>query len=454
VAAEAGEPPFRPRADLVGLALRTPPMLNSLAIKGVGPPPGLDIEFQPRLNFLTGDNGLGKTFLLDIAWWALTRTWAKLPALPNRDARTSPRGTKSAPQISFAYRTKSKTKFEYASKFERAEQRWSVKQGRPPIPGLVIYAQVDGGFSAWDPARNYWKGKEPDQPGRPQAFVFKLEEVWDGLPIESPKKLCNGLILDWANWQREGGEAFHELTQVLKALSPSPDESLEPGKLTRIGLEDVRDQPTLHLPYGQDVPLVAASAGMRRIVALGYLLVWTWREHLRASELLGTDRAKEIIFLIDEIEAHLHPQWQRRIVNALLNVMEALTGKHSVPVQLIVTTHSPLVLASVEPTFDPKKDVIWDLDLVDSQVSLSKFPWRRLGSVDNWLTSTVFDLSEPRGYEAETVLDRALELLARVPQPRLEEFEKVDVELRRILGDTDPFWVRWSQNLERIRSEA
>ena len=40
----------------------------------------------------------------------------------------------------------------------------------------------------------------------------------------------------------------------------------------------------------------------------------------------GEEAGQEIIFLIDEIEAHLHPQWQRRIVKALLDVMEALTG--------------------------------------------------------------------------------------------------------------------------------
>ena len=33
-----------------------------------------------------------------------------------------------------------------------------------------------------------------------------------------------------------------------------------------------------------------------------------------------------------EIECHLHPQWQRRIVPALLNVMDALTGTRDVPV--------------------------------------------------------------------------------------------------------------------------
>ena len=33
------------------------------------------MELAPRLNVITGDNGLGKSFLLDVIWWALTRKW-------------------------------------------------------------------------------------------------------------------------------------------------------------------------------------------------------------------------------------------------------------------------------------------------------------------------------------------------------------------------------------------
>ena len=73
---------------------------------------------------------------------------------------------------------------------------------------MVIYAHADGGFSVWDPARNYWKEQDTGKPDRPPAFRFKPEEVWDGLPRESPEKLCNGLILDWGSWQRENGDAY------------------------------------------------------------------------------------------------------------------------------------------------------------------------------------------------------------------------------------------------------
>src|SRR5688572_10982321 len=50
-------------------------MLETIHLKNVGPAPEMKMTLAPRLNLITGDNGLGKTLLLDSAWWALTRTW-------------------------------------------------------------------------------------------------------------------------------------------------------------------------------------------------------------------------------------------------------------------------------------------------------------------------------------------------------------------------------------------
>lgn len=50
-------------------------MIERLKITNVGPAPGMELTFGRRLNLLTGDNGLGKSFLLDIAGWAMTRQW-------------------------------------------------------------------------------------------------------------------------------------------------------------------------------------------------------------------------------------------------------------------------------------------------------------------------------------------------------------------------------------------
>src|SRR4051812_48184247 len=77
-------------------------MLNSLKLTNVGPSPKMEIHFKPRMNLLTGDNGLGKTFLLDIAWWVLTRTWARMPAIP---PAISKRESFRTPRIHFKYRS-------------------------------------------------------------------------------------------------------------------------------------------------------------------------------------------------------------------------------------------------------------------------------------------------------------------------------------------------------------
>lgn len=411
-------------------------MLKSLELEGVGPADVFGpVVFAPRLNVITGDNGLGKSFLLDIAWWTLTRTWARgVPATP-------PLGSKKS-RISYVYSKTTSGDFQDSSLFNRREQFWPTKQGRPAIPGVVIYAGVDGSFSAWDPARNYWQNDEISD--RPKAFNFTPEQVWHGLEGPNGIRYCNGLIHDWVLWQKGQDPAFTDLIKVLDRLSPSGAEKLEPGPPVRLGL-DVKDYPSLRMPYGQHVALVHASAGMRRIAALAYLLVWTWREHLFACEQTGRKQAREIVFLIDEIECHLHPQWQRRVVPALLSVMQALTGK-KVPVQLIVATHSPLVLASVEPEFDEEQDAMFNIALQNGQAVVTAETWAKQGDVVNWLVSDAFGLSQARSIEAEQAIEAA-EAWMRNDKASLPDALKtpaaIDKALRRTLPGHDDFWPRW-----------
>ncbi len=426
-------------------------MLRSLQLINVGPAPLMTLELGTRLNLLTGDNGLGKSFLLDIAWWALTRKW---PAEVNKSlpAGLMARpygGGKATIELAFTGKT---APVSHKSSFDREEQAWTSEAKHPSNPGLVLYAQADGSFAIWDPARNYWRRKGfSDLPERPPAYVFNAREVWDGLRDKERGLLCNGLISDWAGWQKEKGAAFNSLHSALAALSPSNDEKIEPGELTRISLDDPRDIPTLKMPYGQSVPVLHASAGIRRIIALAYLLVWAWEEHRQASRLLGQKTASQLIFLIDEIEAHLHPKWQRRIISSLLSVMEALA--ENVAVQVIATTHSPLVLASVEPFFDSERDAWFDLDIVrgeknKDQVELSRREFVRRGDACNWLTSEAFDLSSTRSPEYERLLAEASSLIEK-PNPTRTEVKQMHQELIAALNPKDSFLFRWRAICEK-----
>jgi predicted ATP-binding protein involved in virulence len=58
-----------------------------------------------------------------------------------------------------------------------------------------------------------------------------------------------------------------------------------------------------------------------------------------ANPLLENPLHSEAIVLIDELDLHLHPEWQKRIVDDLLKVF--------INTQFIITTHSPYIIESV-----------------------------------------------------------------------------------------------------------
>ncbi len=415
-------------------------MIQSLKIKNIGPAPEMELKFGQRLNILTGDNGLGKSFLLDIIWWLMTKKWpSELNYNLTAGKMALPTDRKNKATMEAVFSGSSKT-LSVPSEFILKEQKWKVQRGRPPMPGLIFYALADGSFAVWDPARNYWKSKGDLRQGRPPAYVFSPKEVWDGLQNEEGVWICNGLIRDWASWQKEKGRAFDLLSTVLGVLSPSKDEPIIPGDLTRISLDDVRDMPTLRMPYGQDVAVVHASSGMRRIIALAYFLVWCWEEHLKAKELLGEQPETKSVFLIDEVESHLHPKWQRVIIPSLIHVMDKLVN--SAEVQIITATHSPLIMASIETLFNSSKDAWFDIDMIHNQVVLKNCEFEKHGDVSSWLLSNAFDLNSSRSVEAEQLINEASSLLIQ-EAPSETMLREMNEKLVRSLGVKDEFLFRW-----------
>jgi hypothetical protein len=421
-------------------------MLEQLALKHVGPAPEMKMVFAPRLNLITGDNGLGKTFILDIAWWALTRTWAALPAWPHR-------GVGLKPNIS--YRLAGKTNPAHATiDFDFKRQQWKLPSGRPAMPGIVIYARVGGGFSVWDPARNYWrklKSRGVEEPDRPEAYHFEPEEVWNGLTVEGAV-VCNGLIRDWVSWQRQNSKAFATLGRMLERLSPDPQAPLQVGEPTRVSIEDVRDIPTIKMQYGT-VPLIHASAGIRRISALAYLLVWAWTEHMEASKLLNQEPEKRLILLFDEVETHLHPTWQRVLLPALLATIDELAK--DVSTQVLAATHAPLIMASVETTFDVQTDRAFHLELKGDVAEIQELPWCKQGDAVSWLVSEFFGLAQARLPEAERAIEAAEALMrddTDALPPDLANHVAIHQELMRVLPGHDPFWPRWVIHMEKTQS--
>lgn len=111
-----------------------------------------------------------------------------------------------------------------------------------------------------------------------------------------------------------------------------------------------------------------------------------------SNRLTVKDNELSGILLVDELETHLHPRWQRYIIDRL--------RKQFPKVQFIITTHSPIITLG---TSDIDDAMIIELNL-DKSSNLVKYrevnPLSYKGMrVDQILTSTAFDLPIARSGE-------------------------------------------------------
>ena len=169
---------------------------------------------------------------------------------------------------------------------------------------------------------------------------------------------------------------------------------------------DEREIPTLKMDYGT-IPVLHASAGVRRIIGLAYIVTWAWFRHKRNALAAQRNPQDRIVLIVDEVEAHLHPRWQRSVIPAILNAMDELS--EDLKVQAHFATHSPLVLASVEPVLRRDEDSLHHLALREGAVELDVVDFRNQGSVDAWLTSDIFGLKHARSIQAEMLIEQAKE---------------------------------------------
>lgn len=178
-------------------------------------------------------------------------------------------------------------------------------------------------------------------------------------------------------------------------------------------------------------------------------------EHTKALELRQQKPINQIVLLIDELESHLHPRWQRVILPAILEVVEQLNPQ--MKIQALVTTHSPLVLASLEPNFDELEDKLFLFKLEGREINLDEIPWSKQGDTVGWLTSEIFGLKQARSQEAEIAIEAAeawmrADDLSAFPD-NLKTHKQIHQELQRLLPGHDPFWPRWIVTTEKRNSD-
>jgi hypothetical protein len=124
---------------------------------------------------------------------------------------------------------------------------------------------------------------------------------------------------------------YKQVRTMLDALLP------EECALAELSSDDGYDSELRFLMHGVEVPFRALSDGFRAYVG--------WLGDMLYHLCMGAPSGKRLnenrgVILIDEIDLHLHPDWQRWVLPKLSETLPHI--------QFIVTTHSPLVVGSLQ----------------------------------------------------------------------------------------------------------
>ncbi|BAZ08659.1 SMC domain protein [Calothrix sp. NIES-4071] len=129
------------------------------------------------------------------------------------------------------------------------------------------------------------------------------------------------------------------------------------------------------------------------------------------------------VVLIDEIELHLHPKWQREIIPALLRTFPNC--------QFIVSTHSPQIVSHVKP------DNIYIISATPDGVELQQ-PENSYGRDSNQILEDLMGVSE----RPQTIKNGLSDLFKLIEQGNLETAKQVRQNLATQIGEDDPEFVR------------
>lgn len=222
---------------------------------------------------------------------------------------------------------------------------------------------------------------------------------------------------DFANWYRvvESEAAtttkdrlFQQLEQAIKIFLP---------EVSSLALHEGRPPRFSVTKSGQALFLEQLSDGERGLLAL----VFDLTRRLATANPESDDPIADgvALVLIDEIELHLHPKWQRDVLQRLRDIFKAS--------QFVVTTHSPLVLGEV-----PARCVRF-LEFRDGKVCVT-VPTEAYGMDANRILQEFMD-APVRNRQIDSELKHLFEL---IDQERFDDARAAITQLEANLGQDEP----------------
>lgn len=384
-----------------------------------------EFRFHPGLNLIVGINGVGKTSVLDalaVCLSAVTKHANKVRSRVATFAVDDIRVGADSLTVECGVRIGDR---DHAYLVHKPRETSTPQERKAGMPREQVHDT---------PERTEFVGDVPspvsgDAPGgRPLAVMFSTNRAVASERTPGKSVAAGGVAAAFADafadrelslgqfaaWMRVQQALQKERSQAGRALAAFEDAVTRflPGydKL-RLGGKDHRE---LWISRGRiELPVRQLSDGERGTLALVLDLT---RRLAQANPALEDPAAEaDAVVLIDELDLHLHPKWQRKIVGNLRTAFPRC--------QFIATTHSPQVIGEVE---HERIQIIADGQVYSPTHSYGVDSSRVLEEVMN---------TEARAKEVQDLLSQLSQTIGR------QEFPRGHVLLAQLverLGDSDP----------------
>lgn len=414
--------------------------LNSLRISQIRAFEQAEFNFQAGMNLIIGINGVGKSTLLDILRTLLSQVLPKISASTskpisfNEDDISFNRGALTAEMrfeagnVELSYLAHMPRRSYIANKDQDGQVRGQTidlvehydlwpddpqtlnRIKASSIQPLAVYFSTQRSLSVMTSQRSTSKGKSAAYLEALTTRELRLREFADWMLVQ--QALAE---------ETEADDLFRRHIEVLK-------ETVTLFLDGCTNLRAVREPQTTMLvdKNGSTLDVRQLSDGERGLLSL--VLDLARRLSIANPELADPLKDGQAVILIDELDLHLHPGWQRDIVEKLSRTFPQC--------QFIATSHSPQIVGEI-----PAESII-----ILEAAQPPYHPDRSLGMDSNWILQFLMG-TKSRKDKIIQKLDQISEL---IEDEQYDQAEQGINQLRESIGDFTELVILQTR-LDRLR---